>query len=80
MEKANLIHEFDKNSTEKVRFAFQEFRRRQYLDVRVYFDASENGSPNWLPSKKGICISLDLIDELKKGVDKAVACVAIEGI
>ena len=66
-----MIAEFNKNSLEKVRIVLTEFKGKKLLDIRVYYDASENEGPDWRPTKKGISISLDLIDELLKGLEKA---------
>lgn len=71
MENQRLIAEFNKNSLEKVRIVLTEFKGKKLLDIRVYYDASENEEPDWRPTKKGISISLDLIDELLKGLEKA---------
>ena len=71
METQRLIAEFNKNSLEKVRIVLTEFKGKKLLDIRAYYDASENEEPDWRPTKKGISISLDLIDELLKGLEKA---------
>jgi hypothetical protein len=67
------IYEFDKNSAEKVKIILEEYNKKQYVDVRVYWDASDNAVPDWKPTKKGICFSLELLDSLHEGIEKALA-------
>jgi len=73
--KTQTIFEFNKNPAELVRISLVEFKRKRYVDLRLYYDASESEIPDWKPSKKGICLSVDLLDVLKEGIDKAQACV-----
>jgi len=70
MNKNNLIYEFKKNSLEKVIIRFSEFMRREVIDIRVFYKASED-KDDWRPTVKGLCMSSDLLPELKKGIDKA---------
>ncbi len=60
-----MIHRFPKNPLEEIRVSITEFKRRQYLDLRLYFKA-DNG--DYLPSKKGLTLSMDLVDELETAV------------
>jgi len=66
-----LIHEFQKNALEKIRVSTEEFKGKEFLDIRVYYDASSGKQSDWKPSKKGIALSFDKLPELKKGIDKA---------
>lgn len=56
-----LLGEIQKNSTEKIRVTLSEYKGYQFIDIRVYFEA-DNGE--WKPTKKGIAISPDKIDEI----------------
>jgi hypothetical protein len=67
------VYEFDRNSAEKVKIVLEEYNRKRYVDVRVYYDASDNAVPDWRPTKKGICLSPELIEELHEGIEKALA-------
>ena len=62
-----LIDEFEKNNREKVMISIKEFKKNYYLDIRVYF---ENKEGEYSPSKKGITISLELLDDLKEAIEK----------
>ena len=62
-----IIDEFEKNSREKVIVLIKKFRNNYYLDIRVYFKGSED---EYKPSKKGIMISLELLDDLREALTK----------
>lgn len=70
MQNSQIIHEFMKNATEKVRVDFSEFKGMDLISVRVFYNADEAGD-DWRPTKKGITLRSDLLPELKKAVDKA---------
>jgi len=65
-----LISEFQKNDNEKVRVEISSFQGKQYLNFRIWFKGDDG---DFHPSKKGITISTDLVDELKKSIDKAAS-------
>lgn len=64
-----LIYEFQKNELESVKCQFTEYKGHELIDLRVYFKGSEAEHP----TKKGICISVDFLPELKKAIDLAIA-------
>lgn len=68
--KQKLIAEFEKNAVEKVKVHFQEFRGQTYCDIRVFFLDDEKVEH---ATKKGVCLNVELLGELKKAVDKALA-------
>jgi single-stranded DNA-specific DHH superfamily exonuclease len=68
MEKVQVIHTFQKNKEEEVRFSIREYKERQYFDVRVWFLSGEGGE--YHPTKKGITLSLELLPELRKGIER----------
>lgn len=72
--KSKTICEFNKSAGELVRLTLSEYKGRRYLSIWVFYDASETETPDWRPSKKGICLSVDLLDELKEAIDKVEAC------
>jgi len=65
------LYEFSKNALEKVIIEISEYEGKKYISIRVWYDVSKGQNINWRPSQKGITLSIDLIQELKKGVDKA---------
>jgi hypothetical protein len=70
MNEYQLIHEFQKNAIEKVRAEFCEYKGRDLFNLRVFFQ-SDNSSEEWLPTRKGITMSPELLLDLKEAVDKA---------
>jgi hypothetical protein len=68
----SIIHEFQKNSSEKVVAAFTEYKGKKLFDLRVYYNAGNERLPDWKFTKKGISVLRDLIPELKEAMDKAL--------
>jgi len=66
-----LVTKFQKNSLEEVRVEISEFKGERYLNIRIWYDASDNGQPEWRPSQKGITLNISLYDDLKAAVLKA---------
>jgi len=66
------IYEFQKNALEKIVIEITEHYGKKYLNLRVWFDASKGQNTDWHPSQKGITISVDHLEDLKTGIDKAV--------
>lgn len=65
---AQLIHSFPKNPLEEIRISLTEFKKKQYLDLRVYYKGDDG---EFHPSKKGLTVSLDLMADLEEGVRRA---------
>lgn len=55
-----LIGQIDKNKKEKIKVSLEEYRGHRLCDCRVYWD--DGGT--WRPSKKGIALSDENIDEV----------------
>ena len=65
---ARLIHAFPKNPLEEIRVSLTVFKKKQYIDLRVYYKGDEG---EYHPSKKGITVSLDLFPDLVEAIEKA---------
>ena len=65
-----LIAGLPKGSGEEVRVSLSEFKGKQYIDLRVYF---ENDEGEWKPTKKGVALHVGqfnkLMDALKEAED-----------
>jgi hypothetical protein len=72
---SELIYKFSKNSFEEVRIAVQEYKGRDYLSIWTWFKADDD---IWQPGRRGLNLSLDLLNELKKGIDAVAARIAFE--
>ena len=63
-----LIAEFGKNSSEIVRIQLVQYKDQELLDVRVWVLRDEK---NYVPTKKGISLRVNQIEDLKQAIDKA---------
>jgi hypothetical protein len=71
MSTGKIIHEFQKSAGEKIVTQFREYKGRRLLDIRVFFLSGEGEEELWLPTKKGISIRPELLDELKQAISLA---------
>lgn len=62
-----VLYTVEKNGTEEIRFSLTEYRGRKLVDVRVFY---QNDEGEWLPTKKGVSASVDLIEEIYTGVSR----------
>ena len=69
MKDVQVVHYFPKNAEEEVRFSLREYKDRQYLDLRLWFQPARGGELR--PTKKGLTLAVDFLPELKKGLDRA---------
>lgn len=68
-----VLHRFKKNAFEEVRATITSYRGEEYASLRAYYEA-EPGV--WRPTKKGLTLSLDLLDELEAAVKALKAAAA----
>ena len=57
----------EKSENERVRVALNEFSGKMLLDIRTYFQAEDG---DWRPTKKGVSLGADKLDELKESLTK----------
>jgi len=60
------IARLEKREGEVIVFAIREYNGVRYIDIRLKF---QNDFDEWQPTKKGVTIPLDQVDELKAAVD-----------
>lgn len=63
-----LLCEIEKNQKERIRVSIEEFRGTRFIDCRVYFEGEDG---EWRPTKKGIALNCDSIDEVIEALQKA---------
>jgi hypothetical protein len=63
-----VVGDIIRNETEILRISAEEFKGRKYVDIRVYF---ENDEGEWKPTKKGVTIQPDKIEEFVDLIKKA---------
>jgi len=56
------IGELEKGK-DKIIILLKEFKGKQYIDIRTYF---ENQEGEWIPTKKGISLTPDNLDDVIK--------------
>jgi len=63
-----LIAEIQKNTRERIRISIEEYRGHRLIDCRVYY---EDDQGEWRPTKKGIALNNETIDEVANALNKA---------
>ena len=69
-DETTLIHTFRKNALEQVHLSLRRYREREFLDVRAYYQGNDG---EYYPSRRGITLALDRLDELEEGLQKVRA-------
>lgn len=65
-----LIAEIEKNSKERIKVSIEGYKGHKFIDCRVYF---EDSAGEWRPTRKGIALSADTIDEVIEALQKGSA-------
>jgi len=74
------IASFSKNRTELVKVRLQDYRDKQYVDIRVFLKPGEGDrGAEEQATGKGICLHADHLSELRKALDKAMAEIEMGG-
>ena len=60
------VYTFEKNSQEQVRILRREYHGLPLFDLRVFF---RDTGDTWKPSKKGLCLGIDRLDQLQAGLE-----------
>lgn len=63
----STIAEVEKNSRERIRISIEEYRGHKFIDCRVHYEDSQG---EWKPTKKGIALNADTIDEVIEALQK----------
>ena len=63
-----FIGEIERGETEVLRVSTEEYKGRKYVDVRIYFESDEG---EWKPTKKGVTIQPDRVDDFLELIKKA---------
>ena len=68
-----IFKEIPKNSTEKIVVSLSEWKDLEYVDIRLWYDASGGKNTEFLPGKKGITIKPEFLRDLREGIDLAIS-------
>jgi hypothetical protein len=63
-----VIGEIERSDTERLRIETSNYKGRDFISVRIYYMA-DNGE--WKPTKKGITVKNDQVDELVQFLKEA---------
>ncbi len=69
-----VVYQFDRNQNEKVIVSMSNYKDRNYVDFRVFFE--DAGSGDLKPTKKGITIAENLLPHMKRAI---MACEKTKG-
>lgn len=69
-DESKLITSVSRSATEQLQIAINEYRGKKYLDLRIFY-TTDNGA-NWLPTKKGITVSPENLETVKKAIETAI--------
>ena len=59
----------EKSALERIQIEMKEYNKKKYLDIRTYYRSDEG---EWKPTKKGVTIPPDAIEDLLNSVNKIV--------
>ena len=67
----HVVAEIQRNPTEKLVVQLREYRKRWYIDARIYYLDEEDGE--WKPTKKGLSLNDETSPWLRQALEKAEA-------
>lgn len=76
MAERTILGLIERNATEEVQIAINEYKGKKYVDMRVYYTTDEGDS--WNPTKKGITIPPEKIEEAIEALEKAKEELCVE--
>ncbi len=67
-----IIKDIKKNNNEIIRIEVSEFKGRELINVRIWYQAIDGGSGDMVykPTQKGITLNITEFEELKDGIEK----------
>ena len=72
----NLITQIKKNSSEEYRNYHKEYEGNKFIDVRIYY--MDKNSGEYKPTKKGISIMPNNVEDIINGILKAMEVMGYE--
>ena len=76
MAEAKILASIPRSATEEIQIAINEYKGKQYLDLRVYYTTDDG--LNWNPTKKGVTFSPERLVDLKAAVETAIKEFGVE--
>lgn len=75
----DVIEILELNSLNQLRISLTTFQSYRRLDIRHWYREGELRDNEWKPTKKGINLSVDLIADFRKALDKVFSQVEMGG-
>ena len=69
MAEKTLLGVIERNPTEELHISINEYKGKKYVDLRIYYTNDEGDS--WNPTKKGVTVPPEKIEEVKEALTKA---------
>lgn len=76
MAEKQLLASIERNATEELQIAINEYKGKQYVDLRIFYTNDEGDT--WNPTKKGVTVAPDKIDDVIEALTKAKAELGVE--
>lgn len=64
-----LLTTIPRTATEEIQVKISEYKGKKYLDLRIFY--TTDGGATWLPTKKGVAIYPENLNELKAAIETA---------
>ncbi|MFO8033742.1 MAG: transcriptional coactivator p15/PC4 family protein [Candidatus Bipolaricaulota bacterium] len=68
MDEEKVIAEFERGPGQKVVIRRTQFKGREYLDIRQFFEGDDG---QWLPTKKGVAVPWELRQQMLGALQEA---------
>lgn len=65
-----IIKDIQRNNSEIIRVEISEFKGKELINLRIWFQAMESGGVTYKPTQKGVALSIDKFNELKEAIEK----------
>ena len=69
MAEKELLASIERSATEEMRVSINEYKGKEYVDMRIYYTTDDGAT--WNPTKKGITVAPERIDEVIAALNKA---------
>jgi len=71
-----LIKDIQRNSTEIIRIEVSEFKGRELINIRIWYQSVAGGEVVYKPTQKGVTLNINEFHELKDGIDRLSTYIA----
>lgn len=69
-DEGKLLTTIERSATEQLQISLKTYKGKSYLDLRIFYTMDEGAT--WLPTKKGVTVAPDHLEQLKDAVDEAM--------